>query len=948
MAAGGTRGATGGPRSAPPRAAAPLQPLQDAGAARVVVAVIANRAREVGVAALDCDALRLSLNQLVEPSRALGTAAALVHAHAPQALLVPASTAAQRQTHLSGLLERDRALAARALAVGRAEFDDTAGWELVSQLAAKEPCVQAQAERHNSWYLALAAAHAVARYALAELGVDLFQPAAVDLATVSFDTLATHMVIDRTTLAELEVLNPIRTVATNALKDKSRDGPAPAAPGPAGGATLLELIGGRLATHGGRRLLRANLLQPLRDMNTLCTRQDAVAELLERPRLHEALIEALGKCPNDADAVTVRLAAPPPKAGTQASPSALAARLNDLLKVKAAVRCAPMLAAAFSADDDSGLNDTSHALTGGGGPYYENPSASHGPHASAQEIGADSPVTGGGPRSALLRALAAIFDDQRGTLAALSSLIDRQVEDDALTAKQAFQSRVQCIYAIKPGADGLLDLARSLFAETTEQVHEAAQRYRSETGLRTLKMPYDQRRGFYLTVSAKELRDRQAARAARQHQQDDEADEREGDQMDWGPSLLPPGFVNPATRGQAVHITTHELMQLNARMSEAAHDALQRSVAAAASLLDRARAAARPLCQLAEAISLLDLCVNGLAVVSATQGYCRPTLLDSADAPLALRRARHPVLGALDPFSYVPNSVLLTTQTRLLVLCGPNASGKTTYLRAMCLCVLMAHIGCWVPAESASVRLTDRMLSRLGVDDCLETNASSFSLEMREIAFCLHTLSDRALVAIDELGRSTSDADSLALSWAVAEALLASRAYSAMATHEHRLARLQRLYPAALCASMAVRVVAGEGAHAQGRQAPDGASVRLDFKYEIEDGLAAAMTSSHYGLALAEAVGFPRSVVADARTIADVVGRAREAREAAAASGSGAAAAEDARRELKFEAARRLAGLRFASRHMPREQVLRCLASVRRALVEGLDRIARGEGKEGV
>ena len=79
----------------------------------------------------------------------------------------------------------------------------------------------------------------------------------------------------------------------------------------------------------------------------------AVAELLERPRLHEALIEALGKCPNDADAVTVRLAAPPPKAGTQASPSALAARLNDLLKVKAAVRCAPMLAAAFSADDDS-------------------------------------------------------------------------------------------------------------------------------------------------------------------------------------------------------------------------------------------------------------------------------------------------------------------------------------------------------------------------------------------------------------------------------------------------------------------------------------------------------------------------------------------------------------------------------------------------------------------
>lgn len=908
-------------------------------ASRCVVAVIANRAREVGVAALDCDTMRLSLNQIIEPSRVLGTTSALIDSHAPSTLLVPAdgSAGAQHQTHLAGLLERCASLRAIALAMKRSAFDDTRGWELVATLAV-EPIERAHAEKHSAWYLALGAAHAVAQFAQVELGVDLFQPDAGQLVTINFDTLRAHMVIDRTTLAELEVITPITTVASNAQTHKGGERSAAASSGTTPPcATLFQLMGSQLVTAGGKRLLRANLLQPLRDHSTLVTRQDAVAELLEMPELHQALVTAISRCPSDADTVVARLAAPPPRAGTQVSQAALSARLSDLLKVKSAVRCAPVLAKAFAVVFPMASD---HRQQG-----HQQSDPTVGTSGGAEH--------GGAPRSALLRALASVFCDPHGTLRKLSERIDEQVEDDALHAKQSFQSQVQCIYAMKQGADGLLDLARQLFSETTEQIHEAAQRYRAETGLRTLKLPYDQRRGFYLKVSAKELRDCQTARRQEMMESpprapsgsggefggpqgrdadmpeaeeygkigDSPARDREGAVLDeWGDSLLPPGFVNSSTRGTTVQCTTHELMQLNARMMEAKHNALQRSVAAATQLLEAVRSAARPLCQLAEAMNLLDLLVNSLAVVSREQGYCRPTLLDASDAPLAIRRARHPVLSALDIFSYVPNSVLLTPQTRLLILCGPNAAGKTTYLRALCLCTLMAHIGCWVPAESASVRLTDRMLTRLGVDDCLESNASSFSLEMKEVAYCLHNLSDRALVVIDELGRATSDADSLAISWAVGEALMGSGAYSAMATHEHRLARLQHLYPGALCASMAVRAEGGT----------------LDFCYEISDGLSAEVTSSHYGLLLAEAIGFPHSVVASARAIADAVGEARATRELRAEQRA-RTDCEDARRTLKFEAARRLAGLKYAADHIPREQLLRCLATVRRALCEGLE-----------
>ena len=163
------------------------------------------------------------------------------------------------------------------------------------------------------------------------------------------------------------------------------------------------------------------------------------------------------------------------------------------------------------------------------------------------------------------------------------------IEDDATATTQAFQARVQCVYAVRPGADGLLDLARQLFTETTEQVHETVAKYRAEYELRTLKMPYNQKRGFFITVSAKEMRSFQA-RAAKGDDDDETLTDGAEDaaatatatetaaataaaRATAGPLVVPSVFINSTTKNGVVTCTTHELLGLNERNNEAAEGA---------------------------------------------------------------------------------------------------------------------------------------------------------------------------------------------------------------------------------------------------------------------------------------------------------------------------------------------------------------------------------------
>lgn len=166
----------------------------------------------------------------------------------------------------------------------------------------------------------------------------------------------------------------------------------------------------------------------------------------------------------------------------------------------------------------------------------------------------------------------------------------------------------------------------------------------------------------------------------------------------------------------------------------------------------------------------------------------------------------------------------------------------------MCLIVILAQIGCYVPARFSTIRVVDRIFTRMGSVDNLESNSSTFMTEMKETAFIMQNVSERSLIFMDELGRATSSSDGFAIAWSCCEHLLSLKAYSIFATHMENLSELATIYPN-------VRIV-----HFH----VDIKSNRLDFKFQLEDG---PRHVPHYGLLLAEVAGLPSSVIEMARSI---------------------------------------------------------------------------------
>jgi len=183
-------------------------------------------------------------------------------------------------------------------------------------------------------------------------------------------------------------------------------------------------------------------------------------------------------------------------------------------------------------------------------------------------------------------------------------------------------------------------------------------------------------------------------------------------------------------------------------------------------------------------------------------------------------------------------------------------SGKSSYLRTVCVNVVLAHCGCFVAAKWACLSPLDRLLTRMGTDDCLETHASTFSLEMLEMSYILRMATPRSLVVLVSLGRSTSTADGFAIAWGCCEMLLHLKAFTLVATHMPRLCDLATLYPNVKTGSLAVTVSDGH----------------MDFRYTMCEGLCDV---PHYGLLLAQAAGVPSAVSRDAAALVKVV----EARE---------------------------------------------------------------------
>jgi len=260
----------------------------------------------------------------------------------------------------------------------------------------------------------------------------------------------------------------------------------------------------------------------------------------------------------------------------------------------------------------------------------------------------------------------------------------------------------------------------------------------------------------------------------------------------------------------------------------------------------------RPLWSIAVQCSCMLDALGSLAEVSSQPGWCRPTILESGGAgtsSISIEKGRHPCVdNVYSGDDFVPNDITLGGQgsARVLLLSGPNMGGKSTLLRQTSLIAILAQIGCYVPAEAASLTPVDRVFTRLGASDRILQGQSTFFVELSEAAAALRGATHNSLVIMDELGRGTSTFDGTALAHAVIKSLVSdSKCLSLFATHYHSLLSAWSSDPDAKLGHMASHVEGGD----------------IVFLYRLTDGAC----PRSFGINVARLAGLPEEVLAIAK-----------------------------------------------------------------------------------
>ena len=315
---------------------------------------------------------------------------------------------------------------------------------------------------------------------------------------------------------------------------------------------------------------------------------------------------------------------------------------------------------------------------------------------------------------------------------------------------------------IREGYNEDVDLLRNDMVGGKDIIANIELEEREKTGIKTLKVRYNKVFGYYIEVT-NSFKD-----------------------------LVPDTYIRKQTLTNCERYITDELKTLEARVL----GARERSIQLEFAIFDSIRktvAEALPRVQLtADAIAMADVLAS-FAEVSCKNNYCRPTLNVSGN--LNIIEGRHPVVELLSSSPFVPNDTMLDIgHNRCAIITGPNMAGKSTYMRQVAIIVLMAQIGCFVPARSADIPITDAVFTRVGASDDLASGQSTFMVEMSEVAEILKNATSRSLLILDEIGRGTSTYDGMSIARAVLEYASDKKKIGAktlFATHYHELTSLE-------------------------------------------------------------------------------------------------------------------------------------------------------------
>ncbi|WP_394128040.1 DNA mismatch repair protein MutS [Vibrio hepatarius] len=503
--------------------------------------------------------------------------------------------------------------------------------------------------------------------------------------------------------------------------------------------TLAEVMD-HTATAMGSRMLKRWLHQPMRDIDTLNHRLDAISELKDQALfgdLHPVLKQI-----GDIERILARLAL-------------RSARPRDMARLRFAMQQLPELSELMGSLNHSYL--------------------------------------------AKLAQYAAPMDE-------VCELLERAIKENPPVV-------IRDGGVIAEGYNAELDEWRKLADGATEYLEQMEQDERERHGIDSLKVGYNNVHGFFIQVSR-----------GQSH-------------------LVPPHYVRRQTLKNAERYIIPELKEHEDKVLNSKSKALALEKRLWEELFDLLLPHLEQLQNLASAVSQIDVLQN-LAERADSLDYCRPQL--TKEPGIHIQAGRHPVVEQVMDEPFIANPIDLNPQRKMLIITGPNMGGKSTYMRQTALIALMAHIGSYVPAESAQIGSVDRIFTRIGASDDLASGRSTFMVEMTETANILHNATANSLVLMDEIGRGTSTYDGLSLAWASAEWLAKELgSMTLFATHYFELTELPN-------------------------QIPHLANVHLDavehgdsiaFMHAVQEGAA----SKSYGLAVAGLAGVPKSVIKNAR-----------------------------------------------------------------------------------
>ncbi|MDR2655745.1 MAG: DNA mismatch repair protein MutS [Oscillospiraceae bacterium] len=413
-----------------------------------------------------------------------------------------------------------------------------------------------------------------------------------------------------------------------------------------------------------------------------------------------------------------------------------------------------------------------------------------------------------GVKAALLRSIMAEIDG----LGDIQKLIETAIDDDP-------PAGLRDGGVIRPGFNPEVDELREIIKNSKAYLQEVEAAERQKTGIKNLKIGFNNIHGYYIEISKSFL------------------------------SQAPENYIRRQTLTNGERFITPELKTLESKILGASERIVQLETAIFESLRKQVADALDRIQLTARAIARLDV-LRSFAEVSAQNNYTRPKI--GASGEIRITGGRHPVIEqVLSGEPFVSNDTLLDKgKNQVMLITGPNMAGKSTYMRQAALIVLMAQIGCFVPAQSAFVGIVDRIFTRVGASDDLSSGRSTFMVEMSEVAYILKNATPDSFIILDEVGRGTSTYDGMSMARAILEHIADKKKLGAktlFATHYHELTSIEEETEGVQNYSMAVKKRGEE----------------ISFIRRLTRGA----TSDSYGIDVSRLAGIPESIVRRAREV---------------------------------------------------------------------------------